>query len=364
MASASKTWIRLTGLLALSAWAGASQAMPPDYTIDQRDPAGDFHTPVSRVEDITYDLLAGRWCFVNDSTVALGCSDKSGVATQTLNESEFESYLASQGVANPDIYVRETEMIGYDALNDALYVGNNVNAPTLCNEPGTLVKDLPALFFLTRSSPASPWVFSDFWLLPSMNDCPGTSIPPLVFHYAGIIVVDGVLYFHTDKNFTSAGGESVVKGIYEFDLVANDFVDLDTADFAYDTSGAFVAPRRLSYDSLEGQVYVMEYSGSTPGEMRVLQIDWASRSAVIENDLILFGAHPPVSGFLNASRGAAVDSAAKRIRIGNNESTAPNSLLFVMTLPEPSSTSMLLFGIGLLRALRLREIHAQAMRAG
>jgi hypothetical protein len=179
-----------------------------------------------------------------------------------------------------------------------------------------------------------------------MNDCP--VFPPLVFHYAGVIAVDGVVFFHTDRSYTSAGGESVVRGIYEFDLWQNDFVDLNSPAFVYDTSGGFVAPRRIEYDSLEGQAYVMEYSGATPDEMRVLQIDWPSRTAVIENDLIAFGQNPPVSGFLHASRGAAVDSVSMRMRIGNNDSTHPNSLLFMMTLPEPGSTTMLLFGVGAL----------------
>ncbi|MGI9430949.1 MAG: hypothetical protein ACR2PQ_01975 [Myxococcota bacterium] len=357
MASRSmQRWRGLVGWIAALALAGAgpSQAgSPPEYLITDRDAAGDFDTPVSRVEDVTFDSLAGRWCFVNDSTVALGCTDKSGTVLQTLDDSDFQAYLAGEGVANPQLYVRETEMIAYDAQGDGIYVGNNVNAPTLCDEPGTGVRDLAALFYLTRSSPADDWTFSDYWLLPSMNDCP--LFPPLVFHYAGVIAVDGVVFFHTDKSYTSAGGESVVKGIYEFDLVQNDFVDLDSPAFAYDTSGGFVRPRRLEYDSLEGQVYVMEYSSSTPGEMRVLQIDWPSRTAVIENDLIAFGQDPPVSGFLHASRGAAVDSAAKRMRIGNNHSTDPNSLLFVM--PEPGSTTLLLFGMAALvvahRARRL-----------
>jgi hypothetical protein len=335
----------LVALIALLGLPGTAQSgSPAAYHIEVRDVAGDFDAPVARVEDVTFDVLVGRWCFVNDSATSLGCADGNGTPTQTVSRSDFEAYLASEGVANPQLYVGETEIVGYDAQGDGLYVVNNVNAPTLCSEPGTVVQDLPALYRLTRSSPADAWTFSDFWLLPSMNDCPG--FPPLVFHYAGIIAVDGVVFFHTDKTYTSAGGESVVKGIYEFDLGQNDFVDLNTPAFAYDTSGGFVAPRRIDYDALEGQAYVMEYSSSSLDEMRVLQIDWASKTAVIENDLIDFGQNPPVSGFLHASRGAAVDSASNRIRIGNNDSTDPNTLLFVMTVPEPGSTTLLLFGIG------------------
>jgi hypothetical protein len=86
--------------------------------------------------------------------VALGCTDQSGSVTQTLSKSDFVAYLAGEGVANPQLYVHETEMVGYDAQGDGLYVGNDVSAPTLCDEPGTRVRDLAALFRLTQSSPA------------------------------------------------------------------------------------------------------------------------------------------------------------------------------------------------------------------
>ena len=61
---------------------------------------------------------------------------------------------------------------------------------------------------------------------------------------AGVIAVDGVVYFHTDRSYTSAGGESVVRGIYEFDLLQNDFVDLNSPGFVYDTRGGAEGPAR------------------------------------------------------------------------------------------------------------------------
>lgn len=333
-------WSGLAGLIVLLALPGAGLShpiSPPDYRITERDPTGDFQAPVTRVEDVTFDSLAGRWCFINDLEAAFGCTDKSGTVTQSLNRSDFEAYLAGEGVADPQLYVRETEMIAYDAQGDRLYVGNNVSGTTLCP-----VVDLPTLFRLTRSSPANNWEISDYWLLPSMNDCPPD--PPLVFHYEGLIAVEGVIFFQTSWSYTSAGGELVVPGIYEFDLTQNEFVNLNSPTLAYDTSGGFATPRRIEYDALEGQVYVMEYSGSTPDEMRLLQIDWPSRTAVFETDLIDFGWDPPASGFLYASRGVGVDSASKRIRIGNNDSTDPNSLMFVMRLAHHTQQIVSTYG--------------------
>lgn len=322
---------------------------PPDYWITERDAASDFDAPVARVEDLTFDTLAGQWCFVNDAPAAFGCTDPAGAPTQNLSRSIFETYLVAEGVANPQLYVGETELVAHDAQSDHLYVANNVSIVAKCDHPGTGVEDLPALFRLTRNSPQTNWVISAHWLLPSMNDCP--PYPPLVFRYVGLMVVDGVVFFHTDRSFTSAGGEPVVRGIYEFDLSQNLFVDLNAPAFAYDTSNGFLQPRRLEYDARENQVYVTEYSTSSPDEVRLLQIDWSSRTAVKESDLSSFAEDPPESGFLHATRGVGVDSASKRMRLGNNDSTSPNSLAFAMRLAHHQVPAMGPLALGVLCVL-------------
>ncbi len=318
-----------------------------------------------RGEQALFDEFSGHLTIFDDvsENAIITWDIENYEAVQTITITQLRAYLESIGYSAADAGERDDEPeLGCIADPYTMYVINNVNTPSDCDDPlvnGPGGADNEAgIYRFTRESPAADWEFDDYQDLPQ-GTCEDAGSPggdDFVFRYNGMFCPDGKIHILTGgggsggADYDNGAGQDIEAGIYEYDYEANDLVREPGGDigpklytFPEQPGGGgnkWPGIFRMSYHHGSGLAYSVGLQTSGGDKTYLVEIDWTNPDGPTNIGLWdlspLHEGAPDTTFGLGDIRSFTVDPITGRAWTCHNVSVSTNTQCPGMrTLPRP-----------------------------